>query len=79
MANWYGIKGISFIWRGMWSDPLIRYKGRTFNSHDVEDCMWSMYLDDGGDGNDLDAFGDYMRANSDDVRGLLDDLILMSD
>lgn len=31
MPNWYGIEGISFEWKGEQNDPLLHYKGYTFN------------------------------------------------
>lgn len=36
-----------FVWRGQGSDPLIRYKGKTFNYWDVNDSLWEDFKDYG--------------------------------
>ena len=48
MANWYGLEGIGFEWRGAWNDPILHYKGHRFSGTDIQDAMWESYLDDGG-------------------------------
>ena len=46
MPNWYGIEAIKYEWRGPWEEPILHYKGHTFDGNDIEDGLWQMYLDD---------------------------------
>lgn len=64
---WYGIEGIEFIWRGCWSDPALEVDGTRFNVHDIEDFFWEEYLEDGGEDQNFDAFGEYLQDNADEV------------
>lgn len=43
MPNWYGIEGISFEWKGEQNDPLLHYKGYTFNEPDILNALWDMH------------------------------------
>lgn len=43
LPNWYGIPGIGFEWRGSQSDPMLHYKGHTFNYWDIEYTLWEHY------------------------------------
>ena len=67
MANWYGIKGIDFVWHGEWSDPEIRYLGVLINAPTVEDSMWYMFKESTRR-EDMDAFAKYMRDNAYQVK-----------
>lgn len=41
-----GIEGTEFGYpHGQGSDPVITYKNRDFNYHDVEDSLWNDFLD----------------------------------
>lgn len=66
LPDWYGIKGIKFIWNGEWADPEIEYKGKKCSAYVVEDTMWEFYYKDGCPGD----FNDYMRENEEEVRDL---------
>ena len=46
MANWYGIEAIKYVWRGPWAEPILHYKGHTFDENDITDGLWQMFLDD---------------------------------
>lgn len=63
--DWYGIPGIKFIWHNAWADPEIEYKGKRCSCFIVEDTMWERYREDHED--NMDAFGNYMRENADEV------------
>lgn len=76
LPDWYGIKGIKFIWQGTQSDPLLKYKGKEINSYIVEDTMWEHWIHDDDDNlipdreNDLKGFEQFMRDNADEVKEL---------
>lgn len=76
LPDWYGIKGIKFIWHGEWSDPGIKYKGKEINSYIVEDTMWERWIHDDDDNlipgreSDLNGFEQFMRDNADEVKEL---------
>ena len=38
--NMLGIKGIQFVWRGNYSDPLVIIKRKKYNYWDIEDIIW---------------------------------------
>jgi len=42
----YGIEPIEFIWNGVWNDPTLKYKGKTYNYYMLEDTLFDMYVDD---------------------------------
>ena len=63
--NWYGIKGIKFIFVNSYSDPLIEYKGIRFSSYLVEDTMWARYTEEGN--SDVNNFDNYMFSHTDEV------------
>lgn len=71
MRNWYGIKGIKFIWHGEWSDPGVVYKGIEVNSTIPEDTMWERWLEDGGKEDDDKGFAKYMKAKANEVKELI--------
>lgn len=72
MANWYGIEGIEFVWRGAWSDPAITYQGVTDTINiDIENLMWEEFMEETGS-DDLDEFAQYMLDNGENVRGYIE-------
>lgn len=71
-SNYRGCDEVRFINHGDWADPELEYNGRTFNYYRIEDALWEMYLEDGGNRRDEDAFNQYVRDNC--VR-LLDEII----
>lgn len=78
MQYFLGIKGIEFIWRGEWSDPLIRYKRHTFNAWDVQEGVESMYDDYVQEGYIKPVKGGWREwgaKNPKSVKALLDDYI----
>lgn len=50
-----GVKGVTKINRGA-SDPLLEYKGERFNEFDIQDAMWSEFLEEHTEFTDNDAF-----------------------
>ena len=72
MPNWYGIEGIGFEFRGIWSDPLLHYRGRTFNVEDIVDGLWELYIDEGGSSDSDDEWESFVKANA---ANYLDDII----
>ena len=74
LPNWYGIEGISFEWRGAWSDPLLHYKGHRFNGTDIQDALWENYLDNGGS---PDNDGDWVVYVIDNAVNYLEDIIAL--
>ncbi len=70
--DWHGIPDIGFIWINSWADPMIEYKGKEYNSHDVEDTMWDWFYEETcGDPNE---FSQFMRDNVNEVYRLLEEL-----
>lgn len=68
MANWYGIDGIDFHWRGAWADPEITLDGITDSiCVDVEDAMWNDFEEDYPEKSEL-FFEQYMLENSETVK-----------
>ena len=43
-----GSEDVEFVSNGMWSDPDLIYKGYTFNYWDIEDALWSEFLEETG-------------------------------
>ena len=74
MDNFYGIRGIQFIWHGESADPEIKYKKHLFDYYDLEDYLWDSYKEEKGKDAPNDGFGDYVRANAASAKGFLDDL-----
>lgn len=76
--NWYGIPDIGFIYHNNWEDPEIEYKGKRFNSHDIQDTMWE-YFNEACEESTIkptdDGFGLYTKDNQDLVYEMLDMLI----
>lgn len=73
MANWYGIPGIEFIFRGQ-SDALVKYNGKIANSIIVEDTMWENFSENftGDPVTKMHEFEDYMNLNSELVKELIE-------
>lgn len=72
LPDWYGIPGIGFEWRGSQSDPLLHYKGRTFNANDIQDAIWDSFVDETGIIDDGIEWENYVR---DKASSYLDDII----
>lgn len=53
--GWRGSKDIEYVWRGQWSDPELVYDGKTFNYWDIEDALWSMFLEENPQWTDSDS------------------------
>nr|DAR77929.1 MAG TPA: hypothetical protein [Caudoviricetes sp.] len=71
MPDWYGIEAIKFEWLGQ-QDPLLHYKGHTFNAHDVQDSLWGFYQEDTENGFSSIEWKAFVIANA---IGYLEDLI----
>ena len=50
-----GSKDIEYVWKGPWSDPELVYDGKTFNYWDIEDALWSMFLEENPQWTDDDS------------------------
>lgn len=48
LKPWRGCKSIKFKNNGSWADPDLIYKGYVFNYWDIEDALWSDFLDETG-------------------------------
>jgi len=71
--GWFrGCEGVEFIWHGTQSDPELEYKGQRFNYWEIEDALWDMFKDDGGDTKDEEAFNKFVQEY---CKGYLDDVI----
>ena len=64
LPRWYGIPEVGYRYYNEWADPDLVYKGHEFNYYDIEGALWDMYLEDGGDEDDDDAFAAYVRENA---------------
>ena len=81
--GWRGSKDIEYVWKGPWSDPELVYDGKTFNYWDIEDALWSMFLeenpqwtdDDSNNPECEDEFNRYVQYNG---ALYLDDVIASS-
>lgn len=75
--DWYGIKGVGFIYHNSWSDPDIEYKGNQMNCVPIEDAMWDKFREEyeyqGKNPDDyVEEFGSYMQEHSDEVYNLIE-------
>lgn len=43
--TFYSLKRIKFINHGEWSDPEVKYKGKSYNYYDFEDLLFNYYKD----------------------------------
>lgn len=50
-----GSDDIEYVWKGPWSDPELVYDGKTFNYWDIEDALWSMFLEENPQWTDDDS------------------------
>ena len=73
VANWYGISGIDFHFRGTNTDPEITFDGITDSiCVDVEQLMWGYYREDHPDEPD-EFFDQYMLDNAEEVKDRIRD------
>lgn len=80
---WYGIKDISFVFMGAWSDSYICYKNYAINSHLIEDAMWNHYNEEYPAPDHKtkeyksyeEKFTSYMQDNRETVIGMFEDII----
>lgn len=74
--KWCGIYGIELICNGEYSDPELRYKKHIFNSHEVEDAMYEIYLEKHPFVDvDDEQFPKWMYYNRCEVKSLMDDIL----
>ena len=74
--NWYGIKGITFIWHNEWADPEIEFEGNVLNVHDIEDVMWERYLEEHPEcDGDFDKFAEYMRREEEEIKEMFREMV----
>ena len=81
-GNFYGISKVKYVPHGEWADPEVIYRGRSFNYWEVENTLWSWFLDDKcirdykGDGEEFnEEFAQWIFDNQADVHMLLDEWI----
>lgn len=69
-----GIPEVKFIYRNNIADPELYYKGEYYNVYDVEDVMYSDYIEYKEENPSYNGeFSDYMQEHTDDVLCLLED------
>ena len=83
--KWYcGIEGVTYIFMGSWSDPLIGYKGYAINENLAIDGMWNYYKEEvpEPDYRDRkaykayeDGFGPWLKENKEAFFDDLDEII----
>ena len=81
-GNYYGISKVKYVGHGEWSDPEVIYRRYSFNYWDVEEMLWSYFLDDKGirdykeNGEEFDdEFAQWIFNNQEDVHFMLDEWI----
>lgn len=72
--NFYGVKGVKFLYKNNSTDPAVIYKNHVFDYYDIEDSLYSDFKDDFPNGTD-DRFEKWVVENSEDVYSLLDEMI----
>lgn len=73
MLNWYGIEAIKYEQRGPWEEPILHYKGHTFDKNDIEEELWRMFLDDDWNTDDWEHYV------SDNAINYLEDIIFATE
>ena len=68
-CEWYGIEGVTFIMRGEYSDPYIKYKGYEINSIPTEEYFYERYRQEGVQA----PFEDYMKKEGQEVKNFLEE------
>lgn len=76
-----GVPGTVFVWRGEYSDPLVRYKGKLLNANDIEDALWNEYKEQLSDSGVEDpkgiGFEDFVEKNGVHyIEAILDDMVV---
>lgn len=72
--NWHGISSILFYFRGEWSDPQIKYRGKFYNANIVDDYFWDLYVEECRDNNikpNEDYFSTWMKKNARSIKDYL--------
>jgi hypothetical protein len=70
----YGIYGIEFIWNGPWADPELVWHKKSFNYYDVENALYSDYMEDKSENKTDLPFDIWVKKNSYLARYYLDNL-----
>ena len=71
----YGIYGIEFIWHGCWSDPELIWHKKSFNYYDVENALYSDYMEDKSENKTDLPFDIWVKKNAHLARYYLDNLM----
>ena len=74
LPNYCGIESIGYVWHGEWADPEIEYKGKRCSVYQIEDTMWSYYVDECADATE-DKFAQYMKEHEDEVIELCENMM----
>lgn len=71
MGKYRGCENVEFVSNGTQSDPDLIYNGHTFNYWDIDDALWSEFIeyagyDDSDSGNPTveDEFDKYVQDNA---------------
>ncbi len=76
--GWRGTP-VKLVSHGSWGDPDLVWNGYTFNYWDIEDAMWSMFLEETGykdsDSNNPNVEKEFDAYVQDNFEGYLDDVI----
>lgn len=79
MVNFYGIEGVRFLSHGEWADPEVVYKNHVFFAFEVEESLYSMFIDCKGGFNEDDDVWDkleeWVKEDPDVMYCCLDDYI----
>lgn len=66
----YGVDGVEYIWHGEYADPEVWYKGELFNYYDLEDWLYSDFIETTGS-KDSDEFAKWVKNNPNNVYSAL--------
>ena len=76
--GWRGTN-VELVSHGNWADPDLVWGGYTFNYWDIEDALWSMFLEETGhndsESNDPDVEAEFDKYVQDNYEGYLSDVI----
>lgn len=74
-TKWKYFEEAEFIWNGYWNDPQLKYNGKIYNSHIIEDTLWERFNEEAKEeGIELNEenFTVYCKDNQDDIRELFE-------
>jgi hypothetical protein len=75
LTRWKYFEEAEFIWNGQWNDPQLRYKGRVYNIHLIEDVLWDRfneYAEEEGIEPNEENYTEYCHINVEEIRELFE-------